>query len=41
MRMIARAHTSRRATSLMRLKNSTRTTNVYDAYCLGHWNEES
>ena len=40
MRAIARAHTSTRATSLIRVKN-TRATFPYDTYCLGHWNEEN
>ena len=37
MRAIARAHASKRATSLMRVKNSMRHTSAYGTYCLGHW----
>ena len=39
-RAIARAHASTRTTSLMRLKKST-ATSIFDAYCLGHWNEKN
>ena len=40
MRAIARAHASKRATSLMRVKNSMRHTSAYGTYCLGHWKKE-
>ena len=40
MRVIARAHASTRATSLMGLKNSTRHFCLC-IYCLGYWNEEN
>lgn len=40
MRTIARAYASTRTASLMYVKK-TRTTSVYDTYCLVHWNEEN
>ena len=39
MRAISHAHTSTRATSLMRV-NVARVTSVYDTYYLGHWMEK-
>ena len=40
MRAIACAYATTRATSLMRVKKA-HATFVYDAYCLGHPNEEN